>query len=464
MIFNLDFIKIGRKEIIPLIEGGKGIGVSNGCSAGSWAACGGIGTFSGANPDFYDENGEYFPYVYKGKTRKEKHFELIEQSIKGCIAQAEVARSYSKDGFLNMNVLWEMGGCEQILEGVLSKASGIIDGITCGAGMPYALSKIASKYRVFYFPIISSARAFRVLWKRSYKDHSDFLGGVVYEDPWIAGGHNGLSSAEDPFKRESPHHRLIELRSIMNEFGLNEVPIIMAGGVWNLSEWTEYIGNPEIGKIAFQFGTRPLLTKESPISDAWKKRLLELKENDVLLNKFSPTGFYSSGVYNKFLQDLNSRSKRQIEYREAQSDEFSASFLIGPRRREIFIKKEDLLKAEKWILEGFTECLRTPDKTIVFETTAAAQKIHKDQVECMGCLSACKFSNWTQHEDLEMPKPDPRSFCIQKTLQDIAHGGDIDNNLMFAGANVFRFAKDPFYANGFIPTVKELFERIKQGE
>ena len=35
----------------------------------------------------------------------------------------------------------------------------------------------------------------------------------------------------------------------------------MAGGVWNLSEWEDWIDNDEIGKIAFQFGTRPLLNK-----------------------------------------------------------------------------------------------------------------------------------------------------------------------------------------------------------
>ena len=53
---------------------------------------------------------------------------------------------------------------------------------------------------------------------------------------------------------------------------------------------------------------------------------------------------------------------------------------------------------------------------------------------------------------------DPRSFCIQKTLQEIAHGrgAPIDDQLMFAGHNVYRFREDPFYANGFMPTVKQL--------
>lgn len=83
----------------------------------------------------------------------------------------------------------------------------------------------------------------------------------------------------------------------------------------------------------------------------------------------------------------------------------------------------------------------------------------------MGCLSACRFSNWSQHgpDYSTGKKADPRSFCIQKTLQDIAHGEDVDRNLMFAGHNAYRFATDPFYSNGFIPTVKQLVERILTG-
>eukprot|EP00657_Telonema_sp_P-1_P003706 TRINITY_DN1872_c0_g1_i2.p1 TRINITY_DN1872_c0_g1~~TRINITY_DN1872_c0_g1_i2.p1 ORF type:complete len:160 (+),score=66.90 TRINITY_DN1872_c0_g1_i2:137-616(+) len=125
-------------------------------------------------------------------------------------------------------------------------------------------------------------QAFNLLWKRAYKNVSELLGGVVYEDPWLAGGHNGLSNAEDPNKPGDPYPRVLELRQIMRKLGLDHVPIIMAGGVWNLKEWKDWIDNKELGPIMFQFGTRPLLTKESQISDKWKKRLLNLKPGDVL--------------------------------------------------------------------------------------------------------------------------------------------------------------------------------------
>ncbi len=83
----------------------------------------------------------------------------------------------------------------------------------------------------------------------------------------------------------------------------------------------------------------------------------------------------------------------------------------------------------------------------------------------MGCLSHCQFSSWKDHGDYTTGRlADPRSFCIQKTLQDIAHGEPIDQNLMFAGHAAYRFKQDPFYSNNFTPTVKQLVDRILTGD
>ena len=301
---KIDSIVLSGKETLPLIEGGKGIAISSGESSGAWAKAGGVGTFSGVNADSYDKNGNLIPQVYKEKTRSGRHRELIDFSVSGAIEQARIAREIAgKKAPIHINILWEMAAAEEILTRTLEKASDIIDGVTCGAGMPYKLSDIAARFGIYYYPIVSSARAFNALWKRSYRKTSEFLGGVVYEDPWLAGGHNGLSNSEDPLKPQPPYERVRNLRSLMNEFKLQETPIIMAGGVWNLSEWEDWIDNDEIGKIAFQFGTRPLLTKESPIPDAWKQKLLTIKKGEVSLHKFSPTGFYSS--LSKIIFSLN---------------------------------------------------------------------------------------------------------------------------------------------------------------
>ncbi len=457
---------MGGAEVLPLVEGGKGVSATNGQSSGAWAHAGGVGTVSAVNADSYDENGQVIPQIYHAKTRRERHEELVAYGIAGGIAQIKAAHEVNGGrGRIHANILWEMGGAERIIRGMLEAVPGMIHGVTCGAGMPYGLAAVAREHHVFMYPIVSSARAFNALWRRAYSKASEWLGGVVYEDPWLAGGHNGLSNSEDPRKPEDPFPRVLALRQLMNSFGLNTVPIIMAGGVWWLEEWEDWIDNPDLGPIAFQFGTRPLLTKESPIPDEWKQRLLTLKPGDVSLQTFSPTGFYSSAVRTRLLRDLEDRSERQVAYAAAAEGDKTAEYGVGPRKRPVWMTPEDRAKLELWVGQGFTEAMRTPDDTLIFETPEAAREILQDQTDCMGCLSHCRFSNWTQIEpDFSTGKrADPRSFCIQKKLQAIAHGGGTEDNLMFAGQVALRFAQDPFYSNGFIPTAGQLVERILTG-
>jgi NAD(P)H-dependent flavin oxidoreductase YrpB (nitropropane dioxygenase family) len=466
----INAIRMGGAEILPLIEGGKGVSVSNGLSCGNWALAGGVGTFSAVNADSYDEQGRPIPQIYHGGTRRERHDELIAYAIRGAVTQARRAYELAGGkGRIHANILWEMGGAERVITGALEQARGLINGITCGAGMPYRLSDIAARFNIHYYPIISSARAFNALWRRAYHKAAALLGGVVYEDPWLAGGHNGLSNSEDPARPEDPFPRVLALRKQMREFGLDETPIIMAGGVWWLEEWEDWIDNPDLGPVAFQFGTRPLLTKESPIGEAWKRRLPTLKEGDVFLNHFSPTGFWSSAVNNSFIQELRQRGERQVAFTTEPVGEHVAAFGVGPRKRTVYLAGPDLARVREWEAAGFTDALRTPDSTLIFVTPEKTREITRDQIECMGCLSQCRFSNWSQNPPQYSTgkRPDPRSFCIQKTLQTIGHTSDdpeaIEHNLMFSGHNAFRFGRDPFYSNGFIPTVRQLVERILTG-
>jgi len=368
-----------------------------------------------------------------------------------------------------MNILWEMGGALRVLEGILSGAKNglknLIHGVTSGAGMPYKLAEVASKHEVYYYPIVSSMRAFGVLWKRAYSGFAKFLGGVVYEDPWLAGGHNGLSNKEDPLIPLDPKERIIELRKFMNSIDLQHVPIIMAGGVWHLNDWREYIDNPDIGLIAFQFGTRPLVTKESPIIKTWGQKLLSLSQGDVMLNKFSPTGFYSSAIKNEFIKNLAARSERQIRYSDEKSESMDYRFVYNKQLdRAIFISSDDMEKTHQWIENGFSEIMKTPDETVIFVTPDEKKQITKDQIDCMGCLSHCRFSNWKDHDDFTTGhKVDPRSYCIQKTLQAALKQNNVENELMFSGHNAFKFKNDPYYANGFIPSIEELVQRILTG-
>ncbi|MFN8417150.1 MAG: nitronate monooxygenase [Cytophagaceae bacterium] len=460
-------IILSGMPVWPIIEGGKGIGVSNGDTAGAFAAAGAVGTISGVCPPMFDVSGKMIPTIFSGQTRFERHKETILHSIEGSIREIKKAYKISEGkGRLHLNVLWGVAGAEEIIESVLSETKGMLHGITCGAGMPYRLGAVAKKFNVYYYPIVSSARAFSALWSRAYKEVADYLGGIVYEDPWKAGGHNGLSNKENPLVPESAYERVSLIRETIKKQGLVDTPIIMAGGVWNLQQYEDWLDNAEIGPVAFQIGTRSLLTKESPISEQWKQKLASLKKGDIILNNYSSTGFYSSAIKNEFLTELEERSGRQIPFSTEETEAFSVPF-EKKGTEQLYISEESKGKAQQWIMEGYTKPLITPESTAVFVTKEKASEIKKDQRDCKGCLVACKFSSWsidpTRNYTTGIPA-DPRSFCIFKTLQNIVCGSDMEKELAFSGHNSYKFALDPMYSNGYVPSIKELIQQMLQGK
>jgi hypothetical protein len=208
----------------------------------------------------------------------------------------------------------------------------------------------------------------------------------------------------------------------------------------------------------------------------WKNKLRDIQEWEISLNKFSPTWFYSSAYKNDFLRELEQRKESEIAYKKEKEEGFDTEVKIWRRGRSIYIQKQDLEKFNSLRENGHTEALKTPCNTIISVAPQIAQEIHKNQVDCMWCLSQCRFSNWNQNPTIIEKNwveqktysthklPDPRSYCIQKTLQEISRGWNINKNLMFSWTNGYRFATDPLYANWHEPTIQELVDTIMKGE
>lgn len=462
---NIKLLDLCGKEVFPLFEGGRGVNVSNGFTAGSWAKENCVGTFSGVFPDIKDENGVVRTPDILSKSRMERHAEMMDKAVDGCVAQAQIAHEVSGgNGLINMNVLWELADSQYLIKNVLERTKGLINGVVSGAGLPIKLAELTSQFGAFYYPIVSSGRALQILIKRGYEKYKEFMGGVVYEDPWFAGGHCGFSNTDEVSKPQSPYEKVVDIRKVMNANGLNDVPIIIAGGVWSLADWQDYIDNPEVGKVGFQFGTRPLLTKESPISDAWKKLLLNLNLGDVVIQDFSPTGFLSSAIKNTLLCKLFDRSKNQVPFSKEKNEEYSEPVCYS-KTKTYYVKKEDMKIVEKQKQRGYTAMSETPDGTLIFMPLDEKIKNMDDIKDCCGCLSACKFSAWTSHSKngTTGKLPDLRSFCIRKSLIEVGHAGSLIDNILFAGKNACKFKNDPLFANNHLPTIKELIETLKKG-
>jgi len=153
----------------------------------------------------------------------------------------------------------------------------------------------------------------------------------------------------------------------------------------------------------------------------------------------------------------------EIAYMEKPEGIFIKPFKVS-KAHTVYLTMHDRKRADKYIKNGKPIAVRTPDHSLIFLSKEEEEAIKQDRMNCVGCLSACLFSGWSQANGHLDRLPDVRSFCINKTLTAIAHGESIDNNLMFAGHMAYRFAEDPLYKNGHIPTVEELIDVLLSGK
>src|SRR5574344_1506425 len=144
---ELKKINISGANVYPLVEGGKGINGTDGISSGTWAKQGGVGTISMVSPSALNEDRTLIPEEFHQKIRSERHREMVEYAIKGGISQAQVAHEIAGgNGRIHINMLWEMADSQELITRVLDGAKGLINGVTCGAGLPYNLGAIASAH------------------------------------------------------------------------------------------------------------------------------------------------------------------------------------------------------------------------------------------------------------------------------------------------------------------------------
>src|SRR3546814_18244766 len=111
-------IHYAGKEMLPLIEGGKGVAVSNHMRSGAWAAAGGIGTVSAVNADSYAPTGKIIPQIYRSSTRLDRHEELIHYAIVGTVEKVRRAfeLSFCPVAFI-INLFVELAGALTVLDG-----------------------------------------------------------------------------------------------------------------------------------------------------------------------------------------------------------------------------------------------------------------------------------------------------------------------------------------------------------
>jgi nitronate monooxygenase len=182
-----------------------------------------------------------------------------------------------------------------------------------GAGLPIKGIPVGDlrSAGVKVVPIVSSARAARLIFSSWLKRYEDIPDAVVVEGP-KAGGHLGFKAdqIDDPdfaLERILPNV-VAEIRGYENKLG-RTIPVIAAGGVYTGTDIYDLF---KLGASGVQMGTRFVATHECDADIRFKKSYVACKEDDIEIIK-SPVGMPGRAIKSKFLKDVSSGQKMKIK-------------------------------------------------------------------------------------------------------------------------------------------------------
>jgi nitronate monooxygenase len=259
-------LKIKNKTIpVPIIQGGMGVGVSMYPLASAVAKEGGVGVVSSACID---------RLVSKRNGKKVGIYDSVYE---------EISLAKASGGFVGINIMVAL--VKSYVDSVKGAIDAGADFIISGAGLPLSLPSIQPAKDTALIPIVSSARAFKIICKKWEK-----LGhrpdAVVLEGP-LAGGHLGFKPDELDQESNRLETLLPPVKDVAEKHG--GIPVIVAGGIYTHEDILRF---QRMGADGVQMGTRFLATEESSATDLYKQAVVNATDDDIIIaeNPGSPCG------------------------------------------------------------------------------------------------------------------------------------------------------------------------------
>ncbi len=298
---ELKSIKIGKYTIEkPIIQGGMGVGISWDRLAGNVSKEGGLGVISSVGTGIYDNRAYADRILGEGRPYEAENF----YSRKALFKIFENAREICGDKPLACNVLYAMNDYNRVVKDACEAGA---DMIITGAGLPLTMPEAAKDYpEVALIPIVSTAKALRILCRRWKKTHNRLPDAIIVEGP-LSGGHQGFKYDECFLEENKLENILPPIVQEAKNWG--SMPIFAAGGVWDHNDIVKFL---ELGADGVQMGTRFIGTKECDASDTFKKVLLDAKEENIKLFK-SPVGYPARGVKTNLHKSIEDGSAPKIK-------------------------------------------------------------------------------------------------------------------------------------------------------
>ena len=192
---GLRALQRGGRSLLPLVQGGMGVGVSAQRLAGAVAAMGGVGTISSVDlrrhhPDLMARTHglDMGDTTAARKIIDDANLEAIEREV---VATRERAGGR---GLIAINVMRAVSLYAATVKRALEAG---VDAVVVGAGLPLDLPDLAQDHpRALLIPILSDARGIQLIVKK-WERKKRLPDAIVIEHPRLAGGHLGAAKIAD---------------------------------------------------------------------------------------------------------------------------------------------------------------------------------------------------------------------------------------------------------------------------
>ena len=268
-------LRLAGRTLLPIVQGGMGIGVSAHRLAGSVAQAGGVGTLSSVDlrrhhPDLMARTRGLGYGPEAKEAINAANLEAVEREI---VAARQLSQGH---GLLAMNVMRAVSDYAAYVR--RSLAAGI-DAIVVGAGLPLDLPELAAEHqKVALIPILSDSRGVHLVL-RKWERKKRMPDAIVLEHPAHAGGHLGAARVEDLNDPRFDFERAIpETVALLRTAGIESTtPVIAAGGIRSLADIRRV---QALGASGVQLGTPFAVTQECDAHAEFKRVLAEAREED----------------------------------------------------------------------------------------------------------------------------------------------------------------------------------------
>ena len=293
-------LKIGKYEIkYPIFQGGMGLGISWDKLAGNVSLEGGLGIISSVGTGYY-ENRKFIDKELNAKPFGSENF----YSTRGLRAVIENARKICGDLPLGVNIMYAANDYARVVEDACKAGINII---VSGAGLPTNLPEFTQNFKeIALVPIVSSAKALKIICKRWLQRYERLPDAVVLEGP-LSGGHQGFTYEQCLDPEFSLFNLIPQVKAEIKEWG--DFPLIAAGGIWDKNDIEKAIS---LGANDVQMGTRFIGTHECDADIGFKEVLLAAEEKDIELIK-SPVGYPARGIRTNLINLVDKRMGPKIQ-------------------------------------------------------------------------------------------------------------------------------------------------------